>query len=332
MSGIRESVGTNVAELSPDRLGRHRTAIHGAANHGAANHGAANHGAADRGAADHGDAAHRPMLASVAAETVAAEPILAGRAAAGGAGTMTDVRPDRFDAQLFTRAALDYAAHRPGQTMMLLQAGCTTADDEPDLARLRVTGSDLAVSLVDDDSRITRAAVLAQPSLAGSTLSDLRTVSLPPRSFDIVHCALLLHRISNAELMLDRFVEALKPGGLLLVQLVDRDCAVGFLDRVLPRPLRAMVWRSLRPGAPGPYRAVYEQVVSARGIQHYVLQRGLVIAQRQALDLLAGARRPPGLLMMRGLVSRLSRGRLTAGHDELRYVIRKPESGFARVL
>ncbi len=322
MSGIRESVGSNVAELSPDRLGRHRDAVHGVANHGVANHGVANHGDAN-----HGDAASRPMLASVAAETVAAEPILAGRAE-----TMTDLRPDRFDAQLFTRAALDYAAHRPGQTLVLLQAGCTTADDELDLARLRVTGSDLTVSLVDDDSRITRAAVLAQPSLAGSTLGDLRTVSLPPRSFDIVHCALLLHRISNAELMLDRFVEALKPGGLLLVQLVDRDCAVGFLDRVLPRPLRAMVWRSLRPGTPGPYRAVYEQVVSARGIQHYVLQRGLVIAQRQALDLLTGARRPPGLLMVRGLVSRLSRGRLTAGHDELRYVIRKPESGFARVL
>ncbi|HEY2691567.1 MAG TPA: methyltransferase domain-containing protein [Streptosporangiaceae bacterium] len=327
MSGIRESVGSNVAELSPDRLERHRTAVHGVTNHGVTNQGAANHAVANHGVANHGDAASRPMLASVAAETVAAEPILAGRAA-----TMTDVRPDRFDAQLFTRAALDYAAHRPGQTLVLLQAGCTTADDELDLGRLRVTGSDLAVGLVDDDSRITRAAVLAQPSLAGSTLGDLRTVSLPPRSFDIVHCALLLHRISNAELMLDRFVEALKPGGLLLVQLVDRECAVGFLDRVLPRPLRAMVWRSLRPGAPGPYRAVYEQVVSARGIQHYVLQRGLVIAQRQALDLLTGARRPPGLLMMRGLVSRLSRGRLTAGHDELRYVIRKPESGFARVL
>jgi hypothetical protein len=35
---------------------------------------------------------------------------------------------------------------------------------------------------------------------------------------------------------------------------------------------------------------------------------------------------------LRGLVSWLSRGRLTSGHDELRYVIRKPESGFARVL
>ena len=72
--------------------------------------------------------------------------------------------------------------------------------------------------------------------------------------------------------------------------------------------------------------------MSARGIQSYVLQRGLVIAQRQALDLRAGRRRPPGVRALRGLVSWLSRGRLTSGHDELRYVIRKPESGFARVL
>lgn len=272
------------------------------------------------------------MLASVAAETVAAEPIMAGRVATGAVATMTGVRPDRCDSQLFTRAALDYAAHRPGHTLALLQAGCSTAGGEPDIGRLRVTGCDIAVSLVDDDSRIARAAVAAQPGLATSMLGDLRTVPLPPRSFDIVHCALLLQRISHAELVLDRFVEALRPGGLLLLQTGDRDCAVGFLDRVLPRPLRAMVWRRLRPGAPGPYRAVYEHVVSARGIRHYVLQRGLVIAQRQALDLLTGPRRPPGLTMMRGLVARLSRGRLTSGHDELRYVIRKPESGFARVL
>jgi SAM-dependent methyltransferase len=243
------------------------------------------------------------------------------------------VRPEHSDAQLFTRAALDYAAHRPGHTLALLQAGCTTADDEPDLGRLRVTGCDISLSLVDDDSRTARGVVADHPGLlAMSTLGDLRTVPLPPRSFDIVHCALLLQRISNAELVLDRFVEALKPGGILLLQTSDRDCAAGFLDRVLPRPLRAVVWRRLRPEVPGPQAAVYEQVVSARGIHHYALQRGLVIAQRQALDLLAGQRRAPVVQALRGLVSWLSRGRLTSGHDELRYVIRKPESGFARVL
>ncbi len=200
------------------------------------------------------------------------------------------------------------------------------------MARLRATGCRVAVSLVDDDSLAARAAVGAHPELASCALGDLRITPLPPRSFDIVHCALLLERISHAELVLDRLVETLRPGGLLLLSTGDRDCAAGFLDRVLPRSLRAMIWRRLRPGEPGPYRAIYEPLASGRGIQSYVLRRGLVIGPRQALNLLAGQRRPPGLLLACQLVARLSGERLTSAHDELRYVIRKPESGFARVL
>ena len=147
-----------------------------------------------------------------------------------------------------------------------------------------------------------------------------------------MHCALLLERISHAELVLDRFVGSLKPGGLLLLSTADRDCAAGFLDRVLPLWLRATIWRRLRPTEPGPYPAVYEHLVSGRGIQSYALQRGLVIGPRQAVNLLAGRRSPAGLLLACKLVARLSGGRLTSAHDELRYVIRKPESGFARVL
>jgi SAM-dependent methyltransferase len=241
-------------------------------------------------------------------------------------------RDDGLDAPLFTRAALDYAAHRPGQSLTVLQAGAATAGSDPDVATLRAAGGHVAVSLIDDDSLATRAAVRARPELASCALGDLRITPLPPRSFDIVHCALLLERISHAELVLDRFVEALKPGGLLLLSTGDRDCAAGFLDRVLPRSLRAMIWRRQRPGELGPYPAVYEHLVSGRGIQSYALRRGLVIGPRQALNLRAAQRRPPGLLLAGRLVARLSGGRLTSAHDELRYVIRKPESGFARVL
>jgi SAM-dependent methyltransferase len=260
-----------------------------------------------------------------------------------GAAATTEVRPsaspaagpidaDGSDAPLFTRAVLDYAAHRAGQPLTMLQAGCATAGGDPDMPRLRAAGCQVAVSLVDDDTLSTRAAMAARPELASCVLGDLRTTPLPPRSFDVVHCALLLERISNAELVLDRIVESLKPGGLLLLGTADRDCAAGFLDRRLPGSLRAAIWRRQRPGEPGPYPAVYEYLVSGRGIQSYVLRRGLVIARRQAPDLQAGLRRPRGLLLARRLVARLSAGRLTSAHDELRYVIRKPESGFARVL
>jgi SAM-dependent methyltransferase len=239
-------------------------------------------------------------------------------------------------ARLFTQAVLGYAAHRPGQPIALLQAGCATAGDDPDTGRLRAAGCDVAVSLIDDHHPAVRAAVTAHQELSACKLSDLRMAPLAPRSVDIVHCARLLERISHAELVLDRLVDALKPNGLLLLQTGDRDCAAGFLDRMLPRPLRALIWRSQKPGEPGPFPAVYERLVSQRGIEAYVLRRGLVIAQRQVLSQrTAGTsgrlgRAAPKLAGR--IVERLSRGRLTSAHDELRYVIRKPEDPFARVL
>jgi SAM-dependent methyltransferase len=241
-----------------------------------------------------------------------------------------DGRTER-DGLLFTRAVRAYSTHRPGQPLTLLQAGCATAGDDLDVAELRRAGCDIAVSLIDDDNAMARATVTTDPGLMSCTLCDLRVAPLVPRTFDVVHCA-LLERIGHAELVLDRLVETLKPGGLLLLQTGDRDCAAGFLDRVLPRPLRAPVWRRLRPVAPGPYPAVYERLVSERGIQSYVLRRGLVIAERQEVSLLPDRRRALGLSLACRVLARLSRGRLTAAHDQLRYVIRKPESGFARVL
>jgi hypothetical protein len=257
--------------------------------------------------------------------------------------TMTAVRAPRPDvmayrsgrsgaaAGMFNAAALDYAGQRAGQTLVLLQAGCTTAYGDLDTGLLARYGCDTAVSLIDDDTAAAQAAVAAHPELGACTLSDLRMAPLTPRSADIVHCT-LLERISNVELVLDRLVEALKPGGLLLLRTGERESAVGFLDRILPGPLRALIWRRLRPGEPGPYPGVYERLASERGVQSYALRRGLVIAQQQALSTLADRPTPLWLLTASRLVASLSRGRLTAAHDQLRYVIRKPESHFARVL
>jgi SAM-dependent methyltransferase len=265
------------------------------------------------------------------------------RAGAQRGAAATEVRPrarsrarpvdvDGTDAPLFTRAVFDYAAHRPGQPLTMLQAGCATAGGDPDVARLRAAGLHVAVSLVDDDTVAARAAVAARPELASCVLGDLRSAPLAPRSFDVVHCEHLLERIGNAELVLDRIVESLKPGGLLLLSTADRDCAAGFLDRRLPRSMRATVWRRQRPGEPGPYPAVYEYVVSGRGIHSYALRRGLVMARREAPNPAPGVRRPRELVLACNLVARLSGGRLTSAHEELRYVIRKPESGYLRVL
>jgi SAM-dependent methyltransferase len=235
------------------------------------------------------------------------------------------------DTGLFTRSVLDYAAHRPGQVISVLQFGCVTADGDLDLAGPDTRRFQFAVTRLDEDNAVTRTAVARQPGLDQATLADLRTVPLTPRSVDVVHCCRLLDRISHTEILLSRLVDALRPGGLLLVRTADRQTAAGFLDRTMPRPLRMLAWRRLRPGQPGPYPAVYESLTSARGLQAFATRHGLVVSGREATSVLAGQRRPV-IAASRGLVSGLSRGRLTAAHDELGYVIRKPEDRFARVL
>jgi SAM-dependent methyltransferase len=247
---------------------------------------------------------------------------------------VADSRPAAApDTGLFARYIRDYIAGRDGQQVMILEAGCTTAGDDLGVAGLRETGADIVVSLIDDDQPVTSAALSADGSLADCVQGDLRTVPLPPRSQDIVLCALLLQRIQNAELVLDRLVGAIRPGGLLLLHFGDRDSAAGFLDRVLPLAARRAVWRRRRPSQPGPYPAVYERLSSARGVQAYVLMRELVIAERRARGGLAGTLTgPPGFLAAQKLIAWLSRGRLTAAHEELLYVLRKPEDRFARIL
>ena len=250
-------------------------------------------------------------------------------------GKSAQSRPARPDAEtaLFTRWAHDYAAGRPGQQLTALLAGAVTAASDLGLAGLRASGADISVGLVDDDQPVTRAAIASQPALARCTLGDLRTVALPQRSFDIVACPLLLDRIEHAELVLDRLTGALKPGGLLLLQVRDRDCAAAFLDRTLPGRLRGAIWRQRRPGRAGPHPAVYDRLGTARGIQSYALLRGLVIAARQPLGGLAGGlpQAPRGYLAAQKMIARFSR-RLTASHEELLYVLRKPEDQFARLL
>jgi SAM-dependent methyltransferase len=233
---------------------------------------------------------------------------------------------------LFTNFALDLVAQLPGRTLTVLQAGCTTAGPELDLGALRALGHDIQVSRIDDRTAASLAAIATRPELADATLGELRMLPVRPRSADIVQCALLLHRVSDAETVLGKLAAAVRPGGLLLLRMADPSSAMGFLDHRLPRLVRALAWRITRPGQPGPYPARYEAVASARGIEAFANRHGLAIAHRGTASSPRSLTRPP-LVRAAGQLTRwLSRGRLAIDHDELYYVIRRPVDRFARVL
>ncbi len=108
-----------------------------------------------------------------------------------------------------------------------------------------------------------------------------------------------------------------------------RDCAY----RCVGRPVSVLRAR-LAPSRPGPFPAVYEKAASDRGIQAYMQLRGLIISQRETARALPAC--PDRLTRAVGAACRficwLTRGRLTDAHDEVRYVIKKPEDRFARVV
>jgi SAM-dependent methyltransferase len=238
-------------------------------------------------------------------------------------------------ARFFAEPVRDYVLAGLRRPVGVLQAGCLAPLRELGLGELAEDGFEVTVSVVDADEPTARE-VLAQTADAydGVIVGDLRIVPLPPRGFDVVYCGHLLERVAHVELVLDRLVSALRPGGLLLVRVTDRNSSWGVLDRKLPSAVRRAIWRRLHPGVPGPFPAVYERGATSRGIASYALLRGLVIAQRSAeCTLPPSPRRLSKSVRLAGAaITWLSRGRFASHHDALLYVIRKPEDRSARVI
>jgi SAM-dependent methyltransferase len=276
----------------------------------------------------------------------------------------SQARRNQDERPLFAQPVQDYLYQVLGRPLSVLRAGLATPAGELGLARLRESGYEVTVTTVDQDNGLARQLlalqVRAEEARAGEAragearagearagtgldqrapagpviLGDLRAVPLPPRSFDVVYCAFLLERIPNAALVLDRFVATLRPGGLLLLRIQDRNCAAAVLDRSAPEPLRRALWDRLHPGEPGPFPAVYDPLTSARGIESYATAHGLVITRRESARTLPDrpVRLAAALRATRVMIGFLSRNQRTDAHDELLYVIRKPEDSSARLV
>lgn len=241
----------------------------------------------------------------------------------------------------FSGPLRDYVTQRgatpgsAGEPVSILQAGCLAPLRELGIENLTSRGIQVTVSVVDEDTPLTRHVLESTGDSYDHVITgDLRSVGVPQRSFDIVYCAGLLERVQHVELVLDHLQGSLKPGGLIMIRMGDRRAASALLDRKLPDLARRRVWRGLHPGLPGPFPAVYEKPVSERGIHSYALLRGLVIAQHAAEPTLQAnpARLSSTVRTACTVISRLSRGRYGDDHDELLYVIRKPQDRFARVV
>ena len=158
-------------------------------------------------------------------------------------------------------------------------------------------------------------------------LGDLRTADLSPESFDVIYCSFVLEHIENAELVLENFVRWLKPGGLLILRVPDRDSVWGFVTRHTPLAFHVFVRRHLmrqpNAGRPGhaPYPVYYDRVISTRGMAQFC-DKNMLTTQftfQSGYEL----RKSRLIKFVSSLGGLLSLGRLASKHNNLTYIIRK---------
>jgi SAM-dependent methyltransferase len=219
---------------------------------------------------------------------------------------------------IVTRAQGDVA-------LEILEAGCGRAWN---LAlpgvRYRLTGVDL-------DAHALEARRTVVGDLEVAIVGDLRTVDLPEGTFDVIVCAYVLEHVEGAAKALQNMARWLKPGGLLVLRVPDRDSAFGLVARTTPFWFHVAVWRyiygSREAGQPGhaPYPTSYDAILGVRAMGEFCQERGLSLARILGHSSLhaSGLRRSLAVLFLRGLAV-FSAGSLTADYNNLTFLIEKP--------
>ena len=164
-----------------------------------------------------------------------------------------------------------------GKTIQILEAGCGgewyfKLDDIP----FELTGLDLDSAALDARRTI-------KGDMTYFLVGDLRTAELKEDHYDVIYNAFVLEHIEGAALALSNFVRWLKPGGILIVRVPDRDSAQGFFARITPHWVHVLyyrwAWKMKNAGKPGfaPYRTVYDSVVSTSGLLEFCASNGLIV-------------------------------------------------------
>ena len=104
-----------------------------------------------------------------------------------------------------------------GRQIDILEAGCGRRWEFTSLnVGYRLTG-------VDMDRHALESRVREDRDLDAAVVGDLRTVALPDSRFDVIYSSYVLEHIPNAGEFLKNFVSWLRPGGLLIIKIPDRD-------------------------------------------------------------------------------------------------------------
>ena len=162
--------------------------------------------------------------------------------------------------------------------LTILEAGCGNS------CQLDLSGVEAHLIGVDSSEHALRIREQAG-DLDRAVIGDLRTVELDEGAFDVIYNSFVLEHVENAKQVLENFCRWLKPGGILILRIPDRESAYGFLLRITPFWVHVLykryIFGSRNAGKPGydPFPTVYDSIVSRQGIRRWCVTQGLTVRE-----------------------------------------------------
>jgi len=213
------------------------------------------------------------------------------------------------------------------RTLNILEAGCGTGWG------IDLNGVRYILTGVDLDKNALAVRMKQQKDLEIAIAGDLRTVALEESKYDVIYNSYVLEHVDGAEQVLKNFVRWLKPGGIIILLIPNRDSAWGFLTRMTPFwfhvSYRRYIGREEDAGKPGyaPYPVFYDKIVSRRRIYEFCEKHELAIRAEYSIG--HGRRDSTWIYyflnrLFLQTVHLASFGSLSVKYANLLYIIEKP--------
>jgi SAM-dependent methyltransferase len=223
-------------------------------------------------------------------------------------------------------AILSSSIRGMGSPLEILEAGC--GREWP----LDLTGMTYRLTGIDLDADALKSRVESVGDLDEAIIGDLSAQGAIPRSsYDVIYNSFVLEHIRDAGAALENMVAGLKPGGLLLLRVPDRNSVFGWTARRTPFAIHVAYYRYFLgvkdAGKPGhaPYPTYHSPVVSRDGVRDFCAGHGCSIIEEHGHTYYASGDdiRSRITRIYAKAVSVLSFGALQWRHNNLTYVIRK---------
>nr|WP_281358537.1 class I SAM-dependent methyltransferase [Alteromonas ponticola] len=210
----------------------------------------------------------------------------------------------------------------------ILEAGCGQH------WALDLAGTEYSLTGIDADEDALALRKQNIGDLDTAIVGDLRVVDLPDEQFDLIYNAFVLEHVENAALVLDNFCRWLKPNGLIILKIPDRDSVYGFLARHTPHWSHVLFYRHIKQcehaGQPGyaPYPVVYDNCISREGIRRFCRLNNLQLVTELGKNNYIKKNGLIGSIVKYGAIflSVCSLGYLSWRHNDLIFIIRKPDT------